>query len=127
MSRPPFEVADIIRSAGDTFREQYGGSLTWPQRKVLDAIVRCRTAALGGHRDQCLSCGQNKRQLFSLLFEASAASLLDVAADPKHLGAELGFLSILHTWGQTLTPHPQKRSNGNGSGARPPPGTTQWM
>jgi len=157
MSRPPFEVADIIRTAGDSFREQYGVSLTWPQHKVLDAIVRCRTAALGGHRDQCLSCGreaisynscrnrhcpkcqtgardrwlarrqqelldvgyyhlvfsvphelvplmwQNKRQLFSLLFEASAASLLDVAADPKHLGAELGFLSILHTWGQTLT------------------------
>jgi hypothetical protein len=58
MSRPPFEVADIIRSAGDAFREQYGNSLTWPQHKVLDAIVRCRTAALGGHRDQCLSCGR---------------------------------------------------------------------
>jgi hypothetical protein len=79
MSRPSFEVAGIIRSAGDSFREQYGGSLTRPQRKVLDAIVRCRTAALDGHRDQCLSCGreasvphelvplmwQNKRQLFS--------------------------------------------------------------
>jgi hypothetical protein len=52
MSRPPFEVADIIRSAGDAFREQYGSSLTWPQHKVLDAILRCRTAALGGHRDQ---------------------------------------------------------------------------
>src|ERR1700722_6306101 len=58
MSRPPFEVADIIRSAGNAFREQYGSSLTWPQHKVLDAIVRCRTAALGGHRDQCLSCGR---------------------------------------------------------------------
>ncbi len=49
---------------------------------------------------------QNKRQLFSLLFEASAAALLEVAVDPKHLGAELGFLAILHTWGQTLTPNP---------------------
>ncbi len=39
MSRPPFEVADVIRTAGDSFREQYGVSLTWPQRKVLDAIV----------------------------------------------------------------------------------------
>src|SRR5271168_4289486 len=58
MSRPPFEVADVIRTAGDSFREQYGVSLTWPQRKVLDAIVRCRTAVLGGHRDQCLSCGR---------------------------------------------------------------------
>ena len=127
---------------------------------MLDAIARCRTAALGGHREACVSCGhqaisynscgnrhspkcwtgardqwlakrqlellavgyyhlvfsvphmlvplmwQNKRQLFSLLFEASAAALLDVAADPKHLGAQLGFLSILHTWGQTLTLHP---------------------
>jgi hypothetical protein len=49
---------------------------------------------------------QNKRQLFSLLFEASSATLLEVAADPKHLGAHAGFLTILHTWGQTLTPHP---------------------
>jgi hypothetical protein len=173
MSRPPFEVADIIRTAGDSFREQYGGSLTWPQRKVLDAIVRCRTAALGGHRDQCASCGheaisynscrnrhcpkcqtgardrwlakrqqelldvgyyhlvfsiphelvplmwQNKRQLFSLLFEASAAALIDVAADPKHLGAELGFVSILHTWGQTLAPHPHIHGVVPGGGLAP--------
>jgi hypothetical protein len=160
MSRPSFEVADVIRIAGDSFRERYSASLTWPQQKVLDAIARCRTAALGGHRDACLNCGhqaisynscrnrhcpkcqtaardrwlqkrqqellpvgyfhlvfsvphelvpliwQNKRQLFSLLFEASAATLLEVFADPKHLGAHTGFLSILHTWGQTLTPHP---------------------
>src|ERR1700723_3945684 len=141
MSRPPFEVADIIRTAGDSFREQYGSSLTWPQRKVLDAIVRCRTAALGGHRDKCVSCGhltasynscrnrhcpkcqgnvrakwlaarsaellpvpyfhivftlphelsalvlQNKRLLYDLLFRTSAATLLEVARDPKHQGA----------------------------------------
>jgi len=40
---------------------------------------------------------QNKKTLFSLLFDASAATLLEVAADPKHLGAEIGFLSILHS------------------------------
>ncbi len=57
MSRPPFEVADIIRISGDSFRQRYSASLTWPQRKVLDAIARCRTAALGGHRDACVSCG----------------------------------------------------------------------
>jgi Transposase zinc-binding domain len=57
MSRPPFEVADIIRIRGDSFRQRYSASLTWPQRKVLDAIARCRTAALGGHRDACVSCG----------------------------------------------------------------------
>ena len=49
---------------------------------------------------------QNKKVLFKLLFDASAKTLLEVAADPKHLGAEIGFLSILHTWGQTLQPHP---------------------
>jgi len=49
---------------------------------------------------------QNKKVLFKLLFEASSATLLEVAADPKHLGAELGCLSILHTWGQTLQAHP---------------------
>ena len=39
MSRPPFEVADIIRISGDSFRRRYSASLTWPQRKVLDAIA----------------------------------------------------------------------------------------
>jgi len=160
MSRPPFEVADVVRKAGSRFRERYRASLTWPQVKVLNAIARCRTAALGGHRDQCSRCGhqvisynscrnrhcpkcqtnardqwldkrqqellpvsyfhlvfsvphalvplmwQNKRRLFALLFSSSAAALLEVAADPKHLGAEIGLLAILHTWGQTLQPHP---------------------
>jgi Putative transposase len=49
---------------------------------------------------------QNKKLLFSVLFETSAATLLEVAADPGHLGAQIGFLSILHTWGQTLQRHP---------------------
>ena len=49
---------------------------------------------------------QNQRVLFKLLFEASAATLIEVAANPKHLGAEIGSLSVLHTWGQTLQPHP---------------------
>ena len=49
---------------------------------------------------------QNKKILFSLLFDASAATLLELAADPKHLGAEIGFFSILHTWGQTLQANP---------------------
>lgn len=160
MTRPPWEVADIIRKAGNRFIECYSGALTWAQLKVLRAIERCRTAALGGHRDQCVRCGreaisynscrnrhcpkcqtnarekwlcarqrellpvcyfhlvfsvphtlvpliwQNKKVLFGLLFDASAATLLEVAADPVHLGAEVGFLSILHTWGQTLQRHP---------------------
>ena len=57
MTRPPWEVADIIRRAGSRFIERYRDSLIWPQVKVLNAIARCRTAALGGHRDQCLRCG----------------------------------------------------------------------
>ncbi len=56
MSRPPFEVADVIAVAGNRFRERYGTSLSWPQVKVLEAIARCRTAALGGHRDLCSRC-----------------------------------------------------------------------
>jgi hypothetical protein len=49
---------------------------------------------------------QNKRVLYDLLFRASAETLLEVARDPKHLGAEIGFLSVLHTWGQNLLHHP---------------------
>jgi hypothetical protein len=49
---------------------------------------------------------QNKKLLYGLLFRASAATLLEVAADPKHLGAEIGFFSVLHTWGQNLMHHP---------------------
>jgi len=173
MTRPPREVADIIRGAGDKFLERYRDSLTWSQLKVLRAIARCRTAALGGHRDRCVRCGhqaisynscrnrhcpkcqtnarekwlcarrqellpvcyfhlvfsvphalvpliwQNKRYLFGLLFDASAAALLEVAADPDRLGAEIGFLSILHTWGQTLQRHPHIHCVVPGGGLSP--------
>ena len=51
-------------------------------------------------------CQRNPRVLYNLLFRASAATMLEIAADPKHLGAEIGFLSILHTWGQNLTLNP---------------------
>jgi putative transposase/transposase-like zinc-binding protein len=49
---------------------------------------------------------QNKRVLYELLFRTSAETLLEIGADPKHLGAHLGFLSVLHTWGQNLLHHP---------------------
>src|SRR5215469_13671585 len=49
---------------------------------------------------------QNKRQMYHLLFRATAETLQTIAADPKHLGAQIGFFCILHTWGQTLTVHP---------------------
>jgi hypothetical protein len=160
MIRPTLEVADIVRTAGNSFWEKYRSHLAWPHRKVLDAIVRCRTAALGGHLDQCVRCGhqavsynscrdrhcprcqgnararwlaarssellpvpyfhivftlphefsalilQNKRLLYDLLFRTSAASLLELARDPERLGADIGFLGVLHTWGQNLQHHP---------------------
>ena len=52
---------------------------------------------------------QNKKVVYDLLFRTSAATLLEIAADPKHLGAEIGFLSVLHTWGQNLQ-HPSPHS-----------------
>src|SRR5947207_2353000 len=160
MSWPPLEVADIIRAAGDAFIERNRHWLGWKHVKVLLAIARCRTAALGGHLDQCTRCGyraisfnscrnrhcpkcqtaarerwiaarqrellptryvhvvftlpsqltplvlQNKKVIYDLLFRASAETLLEVARDPRHLGAELGFFTVLHTWSQKLGLHP---------------------
>ena len=161
MSRPPLEVADLIRSAGAAFIERNRQWLSWKHIKVLLAIARCRTAALGGHLDQCTRCGhratisynscrnrhcpkcqtaarerwiaarqkellptryvhvvftlphrlaplvlQNKKVLYDLLFRASAETLLEVARDPRHLGAEIGFFIVLHTWSQKLGLHP---------------------
>jgi hypothetical protein len=160
VTRPPFEVADIIRRYGTRFIETHRAWLTAQHLRVLRAIERCRTAALGGHLDRCAACGhraisfnscrnrhcpkcltharnqwlaarqdellpvgyhhvvftlphelswlalQNKRVVYDLLFQASAATLLQIAADAKHLGAAIGFLSVLHTWGQNLLHHP---------------------
>ena len=55
MSRSPQEMADIVRCAGQSFLERSADWINWQHRKVLLAIVRCRTAALGGHRDRCTS------------------------------------------------------------------------
>ena len=49
---------------------------------------------------------QNKRVVYGILFRAASQTLLEVAADPKRLGAEIGFLAVLHTWGQSLQHHP---------------------
>jgi hypothetical protein len=160
MNRPPLEVADIVRCAGQSFIERSRKWINGQHQKVLLAITRCRTAALGGHRDQCSDCGhtaisynscrnrhcprcqgnarqrwlqarerellptryvhvvftlprelaplalQNKRVIYNLLFHTSAATLLEIARDPRHLGAEIGFFSVLHTWDQRLQHHP---------------------
>jgi hypothetical protein len=160
MDRPPLEVADLVRAAGDAFIERSRKWISWKHVKVLLAIARCRTAALGGRVDECTRCGhraisynscrnrhcpkcqagardrwlaarrqellptryvhvvftlprhlaplvlQNKKVLYDLLFRTSAETLLEVARDPKHLGAEIGFFSVLHTWSQKLEAHP---------------------
>jgi hypothetical protein len=160
MEGPSLEVADLVRAAGQGFLV---GSRQWlceQHRKVLSAIARCRTAALGGHRLRCDDCDhepplvynscldrhcpkcqagtrkrwlearhkellpvrylhvvftlprvlsqlalQNKKATYALLLGASAQTLLAVARDPRHLGAKIGFLSILHTWNQRLQEH----------------------
>jgi len=56
MDRPLFEVADLVRAAGDAFIERSHKWITWKHVKVLLAISRCRTAALGGHLDECIRC-----------------------------------------------------------------------
>src|SRR5512141_1632918 len=57
MSRPPLEVADIVRAAGAAFYERSRKWFNWLHLKVLTAIVACRTSALGGHLDECSRCG----------------------------------------------------------------------
>jgi hypothetical protein len=160
MHGPSLEVADIVRSAGRNFIERNRSWLNRLHLKVLTAIEQCRTAALGGHLDECVNCGhraisfnscrnrhcpkcqanardrwlaarnrellptryvhvvftlphelaplalQNKRLVYDLLFRLSAETLLEIARDPKRLGAEIGFFSVLHTWNQKLQHHP---------------------
>jgi hypothetical protein len=59
---------------------------------------------------------QNQVLIYKLLFSASAETLLTIAADPKHLGARIGFFSILHTWGQNLLFHPHLHCVASGGG-----------
>ena len=59
MSQPALEVADIFRAWAVRFIERSRARLSWPQYKVIRAIERCRTAALGRHRDVCSGCGKD--------------------------------------------------------------------
>ena len=62
---------------------------------------------------------QNKAVVYGILFRTTAATLRTIAADPKHLGAALGFLAVLHTWGQTLLHHPHVHCVVPGGGLAP--------
>jgi putative transposase/transposase-like zinc-binding protein len=160
MTRPPLEVADIVQQYSAAYLAHYGAVTSTAQRRMLQAIGQCRTAALGGHARQCDHCGheeisynscrnrhcpkcqgsaqaawlaarerelldapychvvftlpaslsplalQNPRVVYTLLFQTVADTLQTIARDPQHLGAEIGFLAVLHTWGQQLHHHP---------------------
>src|SRR6516165_1796629 len=173
MGRFGLEVADVFRRYGEAFRQRHGASLSTPQRRVMTAIELCRTAALGGHIEQCDHCDhqrisynscrdrhcpkcqslaraewlekrqselldvpyfhvvftlpdllaaiayQNKEQVYDILFRAASETLQTIAVDPKHLGAEIGFFSVLHTWGQNLMFHPHLHCVVPGGGLSP--------
>lgn len=68
---------------------------------------------------------QNKVVVYDILFRATAGTLLTIGADPKHLGAKLGFLAVLHTWGQTLLHHPHIHCIVPGGGLSPD--KSQWI
>jgi len=91
MKRPALEVADIIRSAGKGFIERNRPHLGWQQLKVLRAIEHCRTAALGGHLDQCSRCGHRAISFFS----CRNHELLRVRLSPPSAGETRSAISAL--------------------------------
>ena len=68
---------------------------------------------------------QNKEAVYSILFRTTAETLKTIAADPKHLGAEIGFFAVLHSWGQNLQFHPHLHCVVPGGG--PSPGGDRWV
>jgi hypothetical protein len=62
---------------------------------------------------------QNQTTVYDVLFRAASETLRTIAADPEHLGAEIGFLAVLHTWGQNLLHHPYLHSLVPGGGIAP--------
>ena len=75
MERPKLEVADVFRRYGEAYRESHNASLSTGQRRVMTAIELCRTAALGGHMEQCDECGHQRNAFNSC--RASARSKID--------------------------------------------------
>src|ERR1700747_2546993 len=143
MKAPALELGDIFRLHGPAFLATFGDSLSYEQKQALKAIALCRTAALGGHVEECDRCGyrkisycscrnrhcpkcnalarahwlaqraeellpveyfhvvftvpqlvaplalRNQRVVYAILFRAAAETLLQIAPDPKHLGARV--------------------------------------
>jgi len=155
MKKPVIEVSDIFRENLDKI-----GKISPEKWKVVNAIISCRTARLGGHVYECDNCGHeiisynscrnrhcpkcqglarakwldnrmkellpveyfhvvftipdilnrtalcNKEVVYNILFRAVKETLLEASLNPKNIGARIGFLAILHTWGQNLLDHP---------------------
>lgn len=167
----------MVRAYGDDYRRAHRASAA--QKRVLRNIAVCRTAALGGHVDQCDGCGharlsynscrdrhcpkcqgpqraewlaqrlervlpvpyvhavftiphelnplvlRNKEILYKILFEAASRTLLEIARDPEHLGAQIGITAVLHTWGQNLLLHPHVHCVVTGGGLSSD--ATRWI
>src|SRR3546814_19726932 len=67
----------------------------------------------------------NKAVVYDLLFRAASATMLTIAADPKHLGARIGITAVLHTWGSAMTHHPHVHMIVPGGGVAP--GGKRWV
>jgi hypothetical protein len=87
-------------------------------------LACCRTAALGGHVERCLDYGPERiaynscrnRHCPKCQAQAASATLRELAADPHWLGAQLGSLLVLHTWGQNPHHHPHVHAVVSGGG-----------
>src|ERR1700720_2197237 len=128
MGRPILEVADIFRDHGPAWRKANAGHVSLGQLKVMAAIESCRTAALGGHVARCEDCAHEAIAYNSCRNRhcprcqgAAARAWLpqresQLLADPKRLGARVGAISVLHTWGSALTHHPHVHMIAPGGG-----------
>jgi hypothetical protein len=159
MKKSLFEVADIFHKGFGCYNRAFG-PLQPDHYKVANAIMSCRTSALGGHIDKCDHCNheriaynscrnrhcpkcqallrakwvdsrtrellpvpyfhvvftlpqqlnafalRNKETFYSIFFQAVSETLTTFGHDPKYLSAQIGFIAILHTWGQSLIDHP---------------------
>lgn len=152
------EVADILRRYGSQYRQSH--KLPRNQLRAMRALEVCRTGELGGHVDECDTCGhleisynscrnrhcpkcqtlrkerwvqdrssdllpveyfhvvftipaglnplvmRNQKVMYDVLFRSVSETLIELGEDPKRLGARIGFICVLHTWGQNLMDHP---------------------
>jgi hypothetical protein len=168
-----------VRTHAADYRRARGGALTAREAKALIDLAACRTAALGGHVQQCAACGRrevsynscrnrhcpqcqgsrqaawfaarsaellpvpyfhlvftlprelaalalvNPRVVYGLLFRTASEALQQLAANPRHLGARIGGLLVLHTWGQNLEHHPHVHGIVPGGGIAPD--GRQWI